>query len=225
MRPQSMLRLAAVPAAAGAFLLPATEVASAQVPAPAVQAAVPARKASVITARTTKLEVLRGSRAVVTGTLRPARAGRKVLLEREDGRRWRRLAADKTDAAGRYKLVVRPKSTGSARVRVRFAGDGLTRRTQRKLGRLSVYRPSLASRYDLYGGPLACGGTLGYDSMVVAHKSLPCGTKVTVRYRGRSVQATVRDRGPYVGGREFDLAGAVARKLGFDGVGTIWVTK
>jgi rare lipoprotein A (peptidoglycan hydrolase) len=34
----------------------------------------------------------------------------------------------------------------------------------------------------------------------------------------------VRDRGPYVGGREFDLAGAVARKLGFNGVGRIYVS-
>jgi rare lipoprotein A (peptidoglycan hydrolase) len=59
--------------------------------------------------------------------------------------------------------------------------------------------------------------------MVVAHKSLPCGTKVTISYRGRTAQAVVRDRGPYVGGREFDLAGAVARKLGFNGVGTIYV--
>jgi peptidoglycan lytic transglycosylase len=59
----------------------------------------------------------------------------------------------------------------------------------------------------------------------VANKSLPCGTKLTIRYRGRTVKAVVRDRGPYVGGREFDLAGAVARRLGFDGVGQIWVTK
>jgi rare lipoprotein A (peptidoglycan hydrolase) len=80
-------------------------------------------------------------------------------------------------------------------------------------------------RWRAYGGPLGCGGTLGYDSLVVAHKTLPCGTKVRVRYRGHVVTATVRDRGPYVGGREFDLAGAVARRLGFNGVGTIWVAK
>ena len=77
----------------------------------------------------------------------------------------------------------------------------------------------------MYGGALACGGSLGYNALVVAHKTLPCGTKVRIRYRGRSVTATVRDRGPYVGGREFDLAGAVARRLGFNGVGTIWVSR
>jgi len=67
------------------------------------------------------------------------------------------------------------------------------------------------------------GLSLRYSAMVVAHKGLPCGTKLAIRYRGRTVQAVVRDRGPFVGGREFDLAGAVARKLGFDGVGTVWI--
>ncbi len=180
---------------------------------------------SLLTASKTRLEVLRGRTALVSGKLRPRKAGRRVVLERRDGRKWKRLAADSTDASGRYTLKPRAKSTGSALVRVRFAGDATARSAQRTVGRLNVYRSSLASRYDAYGGPLACGGRLGYDSMVVANKSLPCGTRLTIRYRGRTVKAVVRDRGPYVGGREFDLAGAVARKLGFDGVGQIWVTK
>ena len=179
---------------------------------------------ATVVVRESRLDVLRGKRAYVSGTLRPALAGRRVTLDQVQDGRWRSLKATRTDARGRFTLVASPQRTGSAPVRVRFAGDAATRPAQRTVGRLNVYRPSLASRYDLYGGPLACGGRLSYDALVVAHKRLPCGTKVTVRYRGRSVQATVRDRGPYVGGREFDLAGAVARRLGFDGVGTVWVT-
>ena len=171
-----------------------------------------------------RLDVLRGRKASVAGTVRPAVAGRAVALERSEGGRWSRLASARTDARGRYRLTAAGEETGSAPVRVRFAGDRSNAPAQRTAGRLSVYRPAMASRYDLYGGPLACGGSLGYDSMVVAHKSLPCGTRVTVRYAGRTARATVRDRGPFVGGREFDLAGAVARKLGFEGVGTVWVS-
>jgi rare lipoprotein A (peptidoglycan hydrolase) len=104
---------------------------------------------------------------------------------------------------------------------VTFRGDAANGRAVRRIGTLHAYRSALASRYDMYGGALACGGSLGYHSLVVAHKTLPCGTKVRVRYRGRVVTATVRDRGPYVGGREYDLAGAVARQLGFNGVGSI----
>lgn len=148
-----------------------------------------------------------------------------MILEAGQNGRWVRVASDATDAAGRFTLALTPNRTGSSAVRVRFAGDPAAGAAKRTVGRLNVYRSSLASRYDQYGGALACGGTLSPSSMVVAHKSLPCGTKVTIRYRGRTVQATVRDRGPYVGGREFDLSGGVARKLGFDGVGSIWVTK
>jgi peptidoglycan lytic transglycosylase len=172
-----------------------------------------------------RLDVLPGRTAVVRGRLRPWRVGRTVRLEILQGRRWRVVDRDRTDSLGRYALGYRPMSSGSRFARVTFAGDAANGRALRRIGKVSSYRPALASRYDMYGGALACGGSLGYDALVVAHKTLPCGTKVRIRYRGRSVTATVRDRGPYAGGREFDLAGAVARRLGFNGVGTIWVSR
>jgi rare lipoprotein A len=172
-----------------------------------------------------RLDVTGERPAVVRGTLRPGGAGRKVRLEiRRDGR-WRSVARDVTDKRARYSLTYRSTKSGSYFARVVFAGDAANGRAAKRVGKVRSYRPALASRYDMYGGALGCGGTLGYDSMVVAHKTLPCGTKVRIRYHGRSAIATVRDRGPYAGGREFDLAGAVARKLGFNGVGTIWVAK
>ena len=172
-----------------------------------------------------RLDVAAGRTAVVRGRLRPWRAGRTVRLEILTGRRWRVVDHDLTDGGGRYALAYKPASTGSRFARVTFAGDAANGRAVRRIGAVSSYRPALASRYDMYGGALACGGSLGYNALVVAHKTLPCGTKVRIRYRGRSVSATVRDRGPYAGGREFDLAGAVARRLGFNGVGTIWVSR
>jgi rare lipoprotein A len=172
-----------------------------------------------------RLDVLAGRSAVVKGVVRPGVAGRLVRLEALEGGRWRSVAHDRTDASGRYVLAHRTRGAGSRYARVTFPGDAVHGRAVRRVGRISAYRPTTASRYDLYGSALACGGSLGYDSMVVAHKGLPCGTKVRIRYRGRTVTATVRDRGPYVGGREYDLAGAVARKLGFNGVGTIWVAE
>ena len=56
----------------------------------------------------------------------------------------------------------------------------------------------------------------------MANKSLPCGTHVTFSYGGRTVVATVDDRGPYVGGRTWDLNQNTAAALGFAGVGTVW---
>lgn len=72
-----------------------------------------------------------------------------------------------------------------------------------------------------YGNTMAGGGTLTPDSMVVAHRSLPFGTRIQFEYNGRSTTAVVMDRGPYVGGRTFDLGPGTARALGFGGVGTV----
>jgi len=81
--------------------------------------------------------------------------------------------------------------------------------------RVSWYGPGF------YGHTMAGGGQLTPTSMVVAHRSLPFGTRVLIKYRGRSVTAVVRDRGPYVSGRTFDLGPGTAKALGFSGVGTI----
>jgi rare lipoprotein A len=97
---------------------------------------------------------------------------------------------------------------------------------RKSVGRLNVFRRVFVSWYGpgFYGGRTACGGTLGYATLGVAHKTLPCGTKVTLRYRGRSVRVPVIDRGPYVGGREYDLTGATKRALGFGSTGTVLST-
>jgi hypothetical protein len=60
----------------------------------------------------------------------------------------------------------------------------------------------------LYGNGGACGlvpGGLTPDTVGVAHRTLPCGTKVTFRYNGVTVTTRVIDRGPYVSGRTWDM--------------------
>ena len=42
-----------------------------------------------------------------------------------------------------------------------------------------------------------------------------CGTRVRVSHGGRAVDAVVGDRGPYIGGRTFDLGPGVWRGLGY----------
>lgn len=80
----------------------------------------------------------------------------------------------------------------------------------------------MASWYGpgLYGNSLGCGGRLTTSTWGVAHKTLPCGTRLTVCYR-RCVRVTVIDRGPYVYGREFDLTYPVRRAIGMPGVGCV----
>jgi rare lipoprotein A len=85
---------------------------------------------------------------------------------------------------------------------------------------MTAFHAAEASYYGpgLYGSGVACGGTLQPGTLGVAHKTLPCGTKVRLRYHGRSITVPVIDRGPYVAGRDFDLTEATRERLGFPGV-------
>ena len=134
----------------------------------------------------------------------------------------------RTRTNGTFKLRWKPEKAGTETVRVRAAGDKIALGSGRKAGRVTVFRPAGASFYGpgLYGNGVACGGTLQPGTIGVAHKSLPCGTKLTIRYGNKVVKnVEVIDRGPYVAGREFDLTEALRNKLGFGGVGTVWVDK
>lgn len=164
-----------------------------------------------------RLHVKAGQRAVVVGTTTPG--GLAALKVYRRGR-WRTLDRDRATSVGRFALRTRVRRTMDAAARVRVAG------ASRRVGRLNVYRFALASWYGpgLYGNRLGCGGRLGPGDLGVAHKSLPCGSRVTFRHRGRTVRVRVIDRGPYVGGREYDLTEATARKLRFRGHGAILTT-
>jgi hypothetical protein len=52
------------------------------------------------------------------------------------------------------------------------------------------------------------------DTWGVAHKSLPCGTMVTLTHGANTVTVPVVDRGPYIAGRELDLSPRVKAALG-----------
>jgi len=172
-----------------------------------------------------KINVRAGRRMVVTGTVLPRVEGLVIYLQIRTGKRWVRIDRDRTGSQGRYRLRDKRKHPMSARVRVvvRAGGD----RAKRRIGRMNVYRSALASWYGpgFYGRRTGCGGTLGYSQLGVAHKTLPCGTKVTLRHKGRKVRVPVIDRGPYAGAREYDLTAATARKLRFRGHGGILTTK
>jgi rare lipoprotein A len=77
-------------------------------------------------------------------------------------------------------------------------------------------REGLASWYGpgFKGLPTASGEVYDPSGYTAAHKKLPLGTELMVSYRGRSVQVTVNDRGPYIRGRELDLSRGAARTLG-----------
>ncbi len=86
-----------------------------------------------------------------------------------------------------------------------------------------TWRRAKASWYGpgLYGNKTADGTHYTPETWCVAHKTLPLGTMVEIRYSGKTVQVPVKDRGPFTPGRELDLSNAVRLALGFEGVQTV----
>jgi rare lipoprotein A len=73
-----------------------------------------------------------------------------------------------------------------------------------------------------YGNGTACGQRYTETIMGVAHRSLPCGTLVSFKHRGVEITVPVIDRGPYVGGRIFDLSRAACKALNHCYTGPIY---
>jgi hypothetical protein len=83
-----------------------------------------------------------------------------------------------------------------------------------------------------YGNRTADGTVLTKDSLWVAHKTLPFGTKIrfTNSQNGKSIVLSVKDRGPFISGRDYDLTEKAAELIGLktgprSGTGTLLTTE
>jgi rare lipoprotein A len=166
--------------------------------------------------------VLAGGRIAVHGRVLPVVGSRSVQLQGRAGSHWQTLATAHTARSGRFTLNYQAQSGTNRRLRVVFAGDTVNARASASAGTVTVYQPAIASWYYDAGLATGCGFNARYG---VANKTLPCGTKVQLKYGGRTVMATVDDRGPYVYGRTWDLGQSTRAALGFGGgVGTVWAS-
>lgn len=180
------------------------------------------RVKSTTRARVADETIKLGERIKVKGRVVPGGSRRQVSV-----RIGGETVKGHTAKSGRFSVEVKAGDVGESAVRVRAASDKIAAGSGDKAGKVAVLRPAIASYYGpgLYGNPLGCGGTLQPDTVGVAHKSLPCGTKLIVAYGDRSVKTAVIDRGPYVGNREFDLTEALRNELGFGSTGTVYVSR
>ena len=89
------------------------------------------------------------------------------------------------------------------------------KRTRKRL--VKTMPKSRATWYGMLHSQTACGVTLHRRTIGVAHRNLPCGTKVALKYGHRYVLARVIDRGPYTKGVRWDLTQGAAEALHFTG--------
>ena len=180
----------------------------------------PKRVKSHVALHVSQHSVLTGERVTVRGKVRPSGAHRvKVVFGGPD----HEVLALRTRSNGAFRADWDAGQIGNYGVEAFGVHDKRVRGSHSKVRHLTSYRLAGASYYGpgLYGNGVACGGTLMPGTLGVANKTLPCGTKVKLRYHGRSITVPVIDRGPYVAGREYDLTEATKDVLGFPGVGYV----
>jgi rare lipoprotein A len=180
------------------------------------------RVKSRVKARLGNDDVNLGDKLKVKGSVAPAIGHRKIVVKVGNDK-----VTTKTNKRGRFMARWKADETGTQKVKVKARGDEIAAGSKDKAGKATVYRPAEASYYGpgFYGGTTACGQTLTSGTIGVANKTMPCGTKLKLRYGNRTVKVEVIDRGPYSGDREFDLTEATKNKLGFPSTGTVWASK
>lgn len=171
-----------------------------------------------------KSHVMGGRTVTAHGRLMPRIGSRPVIVQQRAGGRWRSLGTAYA-RDGRYALRFDARRIGYHPVRAIFRGD-TSNTAARATAPLRVYDPARATWYGpgFYGNRTACGQTLTTSTVGVAHRWLPCGTKISVLFEGRTIVVPVIDRGPY-SHADWDLTQEAAERLRFSGTDTIGVVR
>jgi rare lipoprotein A len=169
--------------------------------------------------------LLRRQRA--TGDLGPENAGRLVLVQRSDAvAGWVTVGRATADSSGRFSAIWLSYRIGRFTLRaIPYTGSAASAAaaSQALTAPVTVYGGGIATYYGPgdYGNKTACGTTLTPTTIGVAHRTLPCGTRIQVYYYGHTLVVPVIDRGPFVRGVTWDLTAAASRLLRFSGRGLI----
>jgi len=152
-----------------------------------------------------------------TGVTAPNTTVAVQRLDKQAGA-WITSATARADADGNFVarwradhagvLDVRAVPADTARASAASVADVIT---------VTVFKQARATFYGpgFYGRRTACGLRMTRTLVGVAHRTLPCGSRVALLYRGRTITVPVVDRGPFGSKAEWDLTQAAARMLGF----------
>ncbi|MEA2170194.1 MAG: rare lipoprotein [Solirubrobacteraceae bacterium] len=168
----------------------------------------------------TKTGALIGVRKIFSGSVSSHDAGHTVTIERYDelAGGWNAIAHAVAKSNGSFAARWKPDArVGQERIRATVDSSTATAAAAAPEIAITVFRPGKATWYGpgFYGNKTACGQKLTKTLQGVAHKTLPCGTPITILYKGRTVTVPVVDRGPFANGANWDITGATAQSLGF----------
>jgi len=190
--------------------------------APSAGAQAPAAGASL----TADPGALAGKVTRFRGVLPDVPAGGRIQIQRLDpATGWVPAASAVAGAGGTFIARWRPAVIGRYTVRAVAAAGQVQAAAAAPTAPFTSYRAAGASWYGpgFSGHTTACGQVLSHRIMGIAHRTLPCGTPVTLYLAGRTVVVPVIDRGPFSNGAHYDLTSATAQALGLTETTTIGV--
>lgn len=158
-----------------------------------------------------------GRPVTFSGRLSGVRAGEPIDIQRAGAAgQWTLVARVIAAADGSFTARWTPSRVERFAVRAVPQGPTLRSSATTPTSTVAIFKSTKATWYGpgLYGSRTYCGKRLTRRLVGVAHKRLPCGTKVEVLYNGRSIVVPVVDRGPFGTRAEYDLTAAAARRLG-----------
>ncbi len=161
------------------------------------------------------------------GTASPNAAGRTIEIERlghQTNWQWAPTVSATIARGGSFHAVWKANHIGRFSIRAVISQPASSNASAAApTVTITVYRSALATLYGpgFYGQQTACGQRLGRSTIGVANRTLKCGTKVAIYYRGRTMVVPVIDRGPYANGADWDLTEATGRAIGINTTVTI----
>ena len=161
-----------------------------------------------------------------SGTLGGAARGSRIdiLLRARGTKDWHTVTTVTADEDGAFQATWVSAVPGRFVARAVPAGAAAAASVSAPVTTVvTVFRSATATWYDMPGKVGACGVRITPATLGVAHKSLPCGSRVDVTYEGRTINVPVIDRGPYARGVSYDLTLAAADALGVTAAGRVKV--
>src|SRR3954454_1439346 len=215
-------------AAAAVALVLAPAAAQAQSPTGGAEAAPEPEVASASAGPvsvSTRAGALLGRTARFRGAIPAGDAGTTVTVERLDELTgtWSPVAHAVASQDGKYVAKWKADRVGRQQLRTRVEAPEASAAGAAPSLAITVYRTATATWYGpgFYGRKTACGTRLRRTTLGVAHKTLKCGTPVTVFYDGRTVTVPVTDRGPFSKNTSWAPTAATAETVGMEGTSTI----
>jgi rare lipoprotein A (peptidoglycan hydrolase) len=187
----------------------------------------------------------------ISGTAPETSAGSRIAIETaptSTSHSWTQVATALIGPTGAFSAVWVPSSSGEVAMRAVLSGGLTSALVQTETGDngadalpasnttttasttittsallIPIFKSAIATMYGpgLWNRHTFCGERLRKTTLGVASRTLKCGTKVEISFKGREITVPVIDRGPFANNATWDLTWATGKALGMKATSTI----